>query len=105
MTISGVRMARFARVNEALRECKDCIDAEDYDGGLQYATQATNMAGQYGKECSDLANVISGRGIIGTVDQLRDDAELFYDLRTNAIEYYNECLQNGSGVDLNDPRR
>lgn len=101
MTIAGVRMARFARVNEALRECKECIDAEDYDGGLHYATQATNMAGQYGKDCADLAVAIDGRG---DTERLMDDAELFFDLRNTAIEYYNECLQS-QPFDLNDPRR
>lgn len=104
MTISGVRMLRFSRVNEALNECKECIDNDDCDGGVHYATQAINMAGQYGKECSDLANAIEGRGVVAVIDQLRDDAGLFYDLRDTGIEYYNQCLQNAP-FDLNDPRR
>lgn len=104
MTIAGVRMKRFSLVNEALDECKKCIDAEDYDGGLHYSTQAINMAGQYGKQCSDLSNVIEGKGIAEAVERLREDAGLFFDLRDTGIEYYNRCLENAP-VDLNDPRR
>lgn len=99
MTMAGVVEARFARINEALGACKVCIDQHNWADAGDYAMQAVNMAGQYGKECSDLADCIENRGRVGAIERLRENAELFYDLRGIGLAYYNECVEHSGLID------
>jgi len=116
MKMNAVVEARFARINEALNACKECIEEHGFLEAGEYAMQAVNMAGQYAKESNDLADLVREKGFNDSpaLPRLAENAELFLDLRGIGLAYYNECVANVNNAngahgpedfDLNDPRR